>query len=68
LEQLEKLGEASLDGLLPGVYKDVDRTLFSMAKMSLWAHLLKLEQEGRVIKRIDGHWAYGEEHWILSEK
>jgi len=68
LEQLEKLGEASLDSLLPGVYKDVDRTLFSMAKMSLWAHLLKLEQEDRVIKRIDGHWAYGEEHWVLSEK
>lgn len=68
LEQLKRLGEASLDSLLPEVYRDVDRTLFSMAKMSLWAHLLKLEQEGRVIKRIDGHWAYGEEHWVLSEK
>lgn len=68
LEHLKKLGEASLDSLLPEVYRDVDRTLFSMAKMSLWAHLLKLEQEGHVIKRIDGHWAYGEEHWVLSEK
>ena len=68
VEKLAKLGEASLDRLLPEVYSDVDNALFSMAKMSLWAHLLKLEREGRAIKKIDGHWAYGEEHWVLSGK
>jgi hypothetical protein len=48
------------------VYSDINKTLFGMAKMSLWAHLLKLEKEGRATKRIDLHWAYGEEHWVLS--
>lgn len=56
LETLAKLGEASLASLLPEVYSDVDQRLFSMAKMSLWAHLLKLEREGRIKKCIGGYW------------
>lgn len=53
---LEKTGSADLDALVPVVYDDVDTKLHEMAKMSLWAHLLKLEKEGRAIQT-DGCWS-----------
>ncbi|MEZ5482966.1 MAG: hypothetical protein R3E73_12665 [Porticoccaceae bacterium] len=40
---LREMEQASLDQLLPPVYDDVDPALHRMAKLSLWAHVLKLE-------------------------
>jgi glyoxylase-like metal-dependent hydrolase (beta-lactamase superfamily II) len=64
---LRELGEASLDELLPPVYDDVDPALLKMARLSLWAHVLKLEHEGKAEKRIAEHWAFGEERWVLTD-
>ncbi len=47
LQALEQAGEADLDALLPRVYADVDTSLHGVARFSLWAHLLKLQDEGR---------------------
>ena len=41
-------GSASLDTLLPVVYADVPERLHGLARYSLLAHVLKLEEEGRV--------------------
>ena len=48
-------GRADLDRLLPLVYDDVDAKLHTMARMSLWAHLIKLEQEQSVLSE-GSHW------------
>jgi len=45
LEGLKSLGSATLDELVTVVYDDVDGSLHSMAKLSLEAHLIKLEAE-----------------------
>ncbi len=66
LGALIRLGESGLDRLLPEVYSEIIPELLPMARLSLWAHLLKLEKEGRACKRIASHWALGEEHWVLS--
>ncbi|WP_461516445.1 MBL fold metallo-hydrolase [Porticoccus sp.] len=66
LQSLTDLGESGLDRLLPEVYSDINPDLLAMARLSLWAHLLKLEKEGRIKKCIDLHWAFGEEHWTLA--
>ena len=50
----------SLDGLVVTVYNDVDPVMHEWAKLSLLAHLIKLEGEGRTLKsNVDGvdHWA-----------
>ncbi len=65
VKALAKLGASSLEELVPEVYSDVDPALWKLAKYSLWAHLLKLEQDGRVEKQIYQHWAFGEERWQL---
>lgn len=62
---LETLGESSLQTLLPVAYDDVDPDLQKVAIYSLWAHLLKLEKDGRARRTIKNHWAFGEEHWCL---
>lgn len=64
---MTRLGEASLDSLLPQVYDDVDPALHKVARYSLWAHLLKLEREGRALKTIANHWAFGEEQWTFID-
>lgn len=40
-------GGGTLDDLVLGAYDDVPVSLHLMAKYSLWAHLIKLEREGR---------------------
>jgi glyoxylase-like metal-dependent hydrolase (beta-lactamase superfamily II) len=65
VQVLSRMGESSLEDLLPEVYVDIDEGLLGMAKMSLWAHLLKLEKDHRVLKRINEHWAFGGERWVL---
>ena len=54
-----------MDTLLKHVYSDVSNDLLPMAKLSLWAHLLKLEEDGVALKKIAQHWAFGEERWVL---
>jgi glyoxylase-like metal-dependent hydrolase (beta-lactamase superfamily II) len=46
---------ASLDVLVPEVYGDTSPMLWPIARMSLEAHLLKLEREGRAARR-DALW------------
>jgi glyoxylase-like metal-dependent hydrolase (beta-lactamase superfamily II) len=48
--RLGRVGTASIDTLVVSVYDDVDPRLHPVAKGSLLAHLLKLEQEGRVVR------------------
>jgi glyoxylase-like metal-dependent hydrolase (beta-lactamase superfamily II) len=50
LERLEARQPASVDGLVASVYDDVDSRLHPLATSSLLAHLLKLEQDGRVAR------------------
>lgn len=59
---LGRLGAADLDALVVVVYDDVQPALHEWAKLSLLAHLLKLQKEGRVIV------AHSEtsEQWLLS--
>lgn len=66
ISALEKLGETSLEGLTVAVYDDVDPALHKVAQYSLWAHLLKLEKEGRAEKHAEAHWLFGQEVWRLS--
>ena len=57
------LGSApqSLDGLVTAVYDDVDPVMHEWAKLSLLAHLIKLEGERRTLKST----VEGVDHWAL---
>ena len=48
IESIQVLKRADLQTLTVSVYDDVDSSLHPIARYSLWAHLLKLEKEGRV--------------------
>lgn len=50
VERLSRLGRSDLDTLVASVYDDVDPRLHPVAQGSLLAHLLKLEQDGRVVR------------------
>jgi glyoxylase-like metal-dependent hydrolase (beta-lactamase superfamily II) len=57
IDCLQKLGRSSLDTLVTSVYDDVDVSLHEMAKLSLSAHLIKLQQENRAVHHVaDGAW------------
>ena len=45
---LRKTGPATLDALVVVVYDDVDPALHEWAKLSMLAHLIKLQSEGSV--------------------
>ena len=53
MKGLSTLKAASLDELVTVVYEDVDTSLHEMAKLSLHAHLIKLEGERRVRHHAD---------------
>jgi glyoxylase-like metal-dependent hydrolase (beta-lactamase superfamily II) len=57
LAALEGAGEggATLDGLLPVAYSDTAPALWPIARLSLEAHLIKLEREGRA-RRGESGW------------
>ncbi len=59
VDGLQQLGTCSLDALVVQVYDDVDPGIHHMAKLSLTAHLIKLQREGRADQ--DEH-----EAWSLS--
>lgn len=50
VDALRALGGGSIEEMTPTVYDDVDASLHWLAQVSLWAHLLKLEKEGRASK------------------
>lgn len=50
VDRLGRIGAADLDTLVVSVYDDVDPRLHPVAKGSLLAHLLKLEEDGRVVR------------------
>jgi glyoxylase-like metal-dependent hydrolase (beta-lactamase superfamily II) len=58
-ERLQRAQPASVGALVASVYDDVDARLHPLAKSSLLAHLLKLEQDGRVMREARS----GEELW-----
>ncbi|HEX2493403.1 MAG TPA: MBL fold metallo-hydrolase [Steroidobacter sp.] len=60
LERLRQAVRTNLETLVISVYDDVDPRLHPIAQSSLLAHLLKLEQEGRV-------WRDDEAHWMIRE-
>lgn len=53
VDSLKGLGTAAMDALVAVVYDDVDVSLHEMAKLSLRAHLIKLETESRVQHNAD---------------
>ena len=54
-DALRAAKSASVDELLPGVYDDVDPRLHRVAKLSLLAHLIKLQEDGAATVT-DGVW------------
>ncbi len=54
---LQQLGRADAGALVKVVYDDVDPALHQWARLSLWAHLIKLAQEARADEYPDGSWA-----------
>lgn len=65
---LQRSPDSTLDQLMDFVYADVDKRLYKIAKLSLWAHLLKLEREGRASKHAEKHWLFDDELWRLNER
>ena len=53
---LERDGPVSVETLVVSVYDDVPEAMHRWAQLSLLAHLLKLEVEGRA-EQINGQWA-----------
>jgi glyoxylase-like metal-dependent hydrolase (beta-lactamase superfamily II) len=54
LSTLERMGAATLERLTPAVYDDVPTERHTWAQLTLQAHLIKLERDGRVIEHEDG--------------
>ena len=50
IRSIENKNNSNIDELLLSVYDDVPEILHPIAKMSLLAHLIKLEEEGRLNK------------------
>ncbi|MGH9297448.1 MAG: MBL fold metallo-hydrolase, partial [Acidimicrobiales bacterium] len=60
LRSLEQRGTALIDEIVADVYTDVAEVLHKVARYSVWAHLLKLSNEGKVSSKtpdvVDGTW------------
>ncbi len=52
---LQQTGRVPIEDLVPVVYDDVDPSLHPWAKLSLEAHLIKLEREARAVNEA-GYW------------
>lgn len=61
---LKQIPDSTLDQLMDIVYADVDKRLYKIAKLSLWAHVLKLEREGRAAKHAEKQ-LFDDELWRL---
>ncbi len=62
---MAKLGESSVLGMLSTIYDDVDKKVYYYARFSLWAHLLKLERDGKA-RRTSKNDEFDQECWVLS--
>ncbi|RLA39760.1 MAG: MBL fold metallo-hydrolase [Gammaproteobacteria bacterium] len=62
---MAKLGESSVLGILSTIYDDVDKKVYYYARFSLWAHLLKLERDGKA-KRTSTNDEFDQECWVLN--
>ena len=51
LRCVEKNQNSNIDDLLPLVYDDVPEMLYPIAKMSLLAHLIKLDEDGKILSK-----------------
>lgn len=63
LAALQAAGRGTLDELVARVYDDVPAALHGMARRSLLAHLLKLQQDGQALREgqgDDGPWCHAE--------
>lgn len=58
---LRQIGRSNLDELVKVVYDDVDTSLHKMARLSLSAHLIKLNQENRAVHHPD------DDRWEMLE-
>jgi glyoxylase-like metal-dependent hydrolase (beta-lactamase superfamily II) len=56
-EGLQRLGPCDLDQLVAAVYDDVDPALHPWARLSLEAHLIKLQREGSAASGAGGRWS-----------
>lgn len=65
IDGLRKCGRVSLGELTKVVYDDVDPSLHGVASISLWAHLLKLEKEGRAHGATPAAGDFGASCWHL---
>lgn len=54
---MQRMRRGSLDDITPPVYDDVKPQLHPIARYSLWAHLIKLQRDGRVAES-DGEWRW----------
>jgi glyoxylase-like metal-dependent hydrolase (beta-lactamase superfamily II) len=54
---MQQLRRGSLDEITPPVYSDVQPQLHPIARYSLWAHLLKLQRDGKVDES-NGEWRW----------
>ena len=57
LQNMSAGGPVGIDWLLPGVYADVPKSLYPLARLSLMAHLLGMEGRGEA-RRVDGAWQF----------
>jgi glyoxylase-like metal-dependent hydrolase (beta-lactamase superfamily II) len=58
LDALQAAGTTRIDALVKQIYADVPEELHVMAGYSVWAHLLKLAEEGRAKgAELDGDWS-----------
>jgi glyoxylase-like metal-dependent hydrolase (beta-lactamase superfamily II) len=55
IDALAQSGGGTLDALVPLVYADVPHDRHALAARSLLAHLVKLERDGRVVRRDDAY-------------
>jgi glyoxylase-like metal-dependent hydrolase (beta-lactamase superfamily II) len=56
IDKLRMAGTSTLEALLPLVYDDVDPRLHPLARLSLLAHLIKLNEDGTVRRLADERW------------
>ncbi len=61
LAAFNEVVKGDLDDLVAVAYRDVDVSIHPIAKLSLLAHLLKLEKESRAIQ-LEGQWELIKEH------
>jgi hypothetical protein len=61
---LQGAGTATLDQLLPVVYRDVAPALHGLARRSLLAHVLKLRHDGQARAVVDAGQAEEDARWV----